>query len=133
VQVWLQNQRVVQSLGDEYGFQVYFFWQPYLIFDRKPLSPGEEAILNKSTRWVSGFRPFAQAANAELARQGTDRFTDLSDCFASVQTQLFTDMVHVTPEANELVARAILERVRTDLRNRPPRVPEETGELEDSP
>jgi len=123
VQVCLHNQRIVESLGRDYGFDVHSFWQPYLIYDRKPLAPGEEAILNQSSRWVTTFRPFAQAANEELAREGKDRFVDLSDCFSQVQTQLFTDMVHVTPEGNELVARAMLETVEAGLRNRRQPVP----------
>ncbi len=98
-------------------------WQRSRIYGRQPLAPGEEAILDQSPRWVKTFRPFAQAAKDELARQGKDQFVDLSDCFSQVQTQFFTDLVHVTAEGNEVVARAMLETVGAGLRNRRQPVP----------
>lgn len=122
VHVCLENQRVVRGLGKEYGFDVHFFWQPFLIYDRKPLAAGEAAILARATPWATTFRPFARAANAEVERHVGEHFTDLSNCFATVQSQLYTDMVHVTPEANELVARAIYETVQAKLRTRPERM-----------
>lgn len=124
VHVCLENQRVVRALGKEYGFDVHFFWQPFLIYDRKPLAAGEAAILARATPWAETFRPFARAANAEVERHVGEHFTDLSHCFATVESQLYTDMVHVTPEANELVARAIYETVEEKLRTRPARMME---------
>ena len=122
VDVCLANHRIVLALAKDHGFKAHFFWQPYLIYDRKPLAPGEQEMLRRSQRWATTFRMFAAAANMHVAANVGPEFTDLSDCFIGVQGQLYTDIVHVTPEANELVARDILEVIRpylTDSARRP--------------
>ena len=119
VDVCLANHRIVLALAKDHDFTAHFFWQPYLIYDRKPLAPGEEEMLRRAGQWATTFRMFAAAANEHVtANVGAD-FTDLSDCFAGVQSQLYTDIVHVTPEANELIARDILEVIRPHLAAQP--------------
>ena len=115
VDVCLANHRIVLALAKDHGFKAHFFWQPYLIYDRKPLSPGEQEMLKRSERWATTFRIFAAAANEHVAANVGPEFTDLSNCFSDFQGQLYTDIGHVTPEANELVARDILEVVRPYL------------------
>lgn len=115
VDVCLTNHRIVLSLAREYGFEAHFFWQPYLIYDRKPLAPGEQEILRKAERWATTFRLFAAAASRHVAENVGPDFTDISGCFSDVQDQLYTDMGHVTPEANELIARDILDVIRPYL------------------
>ena len=122
VDVCLANHRIVLALAKEYGFRAHFFWQPYLIHDRKPVAPLEEEMLRRSGRWAETFRIFAAAANERVAAMVSPEFTDLSGCFEGIQHQLYTDLVHVTPEGNDLVARDMLEIIRPSLidsRDRP--------------
>lgn len=106
--VYLANQRIVRSLAEEYGFRCRFFWQPYLIYGRKPLAAGEARILDGAASWATSFRLFAAAANARIAAVQADDFTDLSGVFAETGEQIYTDMVHMTPEGNAIVARAMI-------------------------
>ncbi|MGA1769911.1 MAG: SGNH/GDSL hydrolase family protein [Steroidobacteraceae bacterium] len=121
VDVSLVNHRIVLALAEEHGFKAHFFWQPYLIYDRKPTAPLEEAMLRRSGRWAETFRIFATAANERVAATVGPDFTDLSGCFQDFEGQLYTDIAHVTPEANALIASDILKVLRPSLIVRPRR------------
>jgi lysophospholipase L1-like esterase len=107
IDVYFANQQIVRALAREYGFRCHFFWQPFLIYDRKPLAEGESNILDRAATWAESFRPFAAAANARITTNQASDFTDLSGLFATTEAQLYTDMVHVTPDGNALVAHAM--------------------------
>jgi len=113
--VYFANQRIVRGMAHEYGFRCHFFWQPYLIYGRKPPATGEARMLAAAQGWTESFRPFAAAANDRVGQVRHTDFTDLSEVFAKTTDQLYTDMVHVTPEGNAMVARAMLEALRTTL------------------
>lgn len=115
VDVCLTNHRIVQSLAEDFGFEARFFWQPSLMYDRKPLAAAEQDMLRQAGRWGTTFRGFASAANACVAANLTSEFVDLSNCFSGCEDQLYTDIGHVTPEANALIAREIFEVVRPRL------------------
>lgn len=111
----MANHRIVLALAEEHGFKAHFFWQPYLVYGRKPTAPLEEEMLRRSGRWAKTFRIFASAANEHMAAAVGPEFTDLSGCFEDFEGQLYTDIGHVTPEANELIAEEILEVLRPSL------------------
>lgn len=110
------NRRLVQAMADAYGFRCHFFWQPFLVYGRKPPAEGEKRILEVGSGWARHFGPFAAHANARVAADAGPTFTDLSSIFAKLPQQIYTDMVHITPEGNELVAQRIFEALAATLR-----------------
>ncbi len=116
--VYFANLQMVRALAREYGFRCHFFWQPFLIYDRKPLADGESIILDRANSWAESFRPFAASANArvKVATNQVSDFSDLSGLFATTEEQIYTDMVHVTPQGNALVADAMAETLGNTLK-----------------
>ncbi len=111
VETYSQVIRTVRALGDGYGFESRFYWQPQLFGDPKPLTPEEKRLLDHP--WLA--QPVKELTLAvrphieRLARQHND-VVDLRDVFAGVPERLYHDPCHVRGEGNRVIAGAILER-----------------------
>jgi len=108
IRVLRVNREIVRGIATRFGFAAHFFWQPCLLAGRKPLAPGEQAILAREKRRVPAFLEMVEQANVLVADGGKPDETDLSRVFEGTTEQVYTDPVHVTPQGNEIVARAIL-------------------------
>ncbi len=111
VRVLRLNREVVRALASRFGFEVHFFWQPYLVAGRKPLAPGEEQMMASARRYRPGFLSMVEFANALVASGQAPDETDLSRVFEGTTEQVYTDPVHVTPRGNELVVRAMVRAI----------------------
>jgi hypothetical protein len=109
VDVYLSNYRAVTSLGSQYGFESYFFWQPQLGIGRKSLTAQEEEILSQAD---PDLRKLTEDSYKALSSRAAahDRLWDLSDVFDDSSEQVWIDDCgHVTPRGNEIVAERIAE------------------------
>ncbi len=111
---YLENHRLAQVLGREYGFRSLFFWQPNLAIDGKRLTAEEQelraALEEQLVRLTRG--AYAEVARAAPGREGLWYVADLFD---DVDEQLWIDELgHVTPAGNELVARRMLAEIGGD-------------------
>ncbi|MFM7735965.1 MAG: SGNH/GDSL hydrolase family protein [Alphaproteobacteria bacterium] len=102
------NREIVRALSQRFGFDVHFFWQPYLVAGLKPLAPGERKLMSPSNPRRRELGDMVARANAIVAAGLQPDETDLSRVFEATTEQVFTDPVHVTPEGNEIVARAMV-------------------------
>jgi lysophospholipase L1-like esterase len=105
------NLRLARALGEAYNFKVYCFWQPAVVFGRKPLVPFEQKLGN-----FDGTRTFRVLAavyqEAESRASSTGSFVFLGSIFDSVKEPLYIDRwMHVGPLGNELAAQAIAKRI----------------------
>ena len=105
------NLRIARALGEAYNFKVYCFWQPAVVFGRKPLVPFEQKLGN-----FDGTRTFRVLAavyqEAESRASSTRSFVFLGSTFDSVKEPLYIDRwMHLSPLGNELIAQAIAERM----------------------
>jgi lysophospholipase L1-like esterase len=116
VSVYRTNQDLVRALATRYGFEVRFYWQPHLSYDKKPVCEAEKAMDNPQARWPRMFRRFIRQVEPRLAEIRSDDFRDLSRVFADRTEQIFTDPVHVTPDGNRLVATAMVEDLERNCR-----------------
>jgi lysophospholipase L1-like esterase len=108
--VYEGNMRMVEALGQSYGFQVLFYWQP-TVFQKKHLTAYEEAERDK----VSAMEPFFRKAyelvgQGDLAVQHDGVFHDVSGMLSDARQPIFIDWCHVSEAANELMA----ERMAAD-------------------
>ena len=108
------NIRVAKMLADALGFKVYAFWQPSLVYGKKPLVPYEEKLLKSVSGLASGsygeLNPIY--AEAEERAQKSGSFIFLGNIFDQVQEPLYLDSVHLNPKGNKLAAQAITRYVR---------------------
>jgi hypothetical protein len=101
--VFKGNMEVAQALGRQYGVKVQFFWEPDLFVESRKLTAQEEAV-RKS--FAPGFVRFMKSIKFT---SDDPSFHDLSEVLSSVPDRVFLDHVHVTPQANELIADRILK------------------------
>lgn len=110
------NVHTAEILGEAYGFRVFCFWQPALVYGHKPLDPFEMKIASNDTT-KSSFHILAevyQKAEAQSASSG--RFVFLGDIFDTVKEPLYIDKwMHLDPSGNELVARSIAKYLEHGL------------------
>ena len=104
------NMRAVAALGEQFGFDAFFFWQPS-VFSRDHPTAFEQRIIDASWRT---HRALQVAATAEvrmrLAEQ--DRFVDLSSGVDGARETVYLDFAHLGPRGNEIVAREIFHQIQ---------------------
>jgi lysophospholipase L1-like esterase len=107
-----QNLNIAMDLGKSRGFRVYGFWQPTVVYGRKPLSASEVLMVVASSDPATPFQamiPVYEEAQRRAASAG--KFVFLGNVFDAVQEPLYFDWVHLSPRGNELVAHAVAEYV----------------------
>jgi lysophospholipase L1-like esterase len=105
------NLKIIEALGNAYGFKTYFFWQPCLFYGSKTNGPFErELIKMKSPELVRAI--LAVYAEAERRSATPGSFVFLGRVFDQISEPLFiADGVHLGPRGNEILARAIAEKM----------------------
>ncbi|MEL6307259.1 MAG: hypothetical protein AAFQ52_03900, partial [Chloroflexota bacterium] len=98
------------ALATVNDFEVYFFWQPLLAADEKPLSGYEVDLVDAMP---DGYITVAQEAFMliETEAQTNDALYYLGDVFASTDTALYYDPVHVTPIGNRIIVDSIWQSI----------------------
>ncbi len=105
-----QNVAFARRLGEAYGFQTLFLWQPDLFTTNKTLTPEEAGILQndaKAPLWRPGFQIAHQVIRETI--QDEEAFCDLSDALDSLEKSVFFDICHVSATANRTVSDRIAE------------------------
>ena len=100
------NIKIVKALGQTFGFQPLFFWQP-TVFQKETLVPVEQEEAQRYA-WAA---PFMRDVYDEMARSpqlsSESAFHDLSSIFAEAQELVFIDYCHTTEAANAEIAEAM--------------------------
>lgn len=110
VYYWEKNIEVVKALGERYGFDSYFYWQPCLIPSaRKPL-PYEQTIIDETSRvWVKSFEAAWAEARKRLKNRENEHIFYIGDIFLDVKEPIYMQIDHIGPEGNKIVAQEIYE------------------------
>ncbi len=113
VRTYLGNCRVADALGDSFGFDCIFIWQPVIWQGDKPLTSFEEEVLQGG---VDEFPYGADPAFRELVSAAYGAWEDsaehqpdlysFTDIFDTVDQELYIDYcgAHVNASANSLIA-----------------------------
>ncbi len=115
------NVGIVRRLADGYGFRVFFFWQPELLYGQKPPVPFE-AALEENPAIIAA--PLASSSGAAILRAqravydeariralASGKFEFMGAIFDSVREPIYVDWAHLGPRGNEIVAGAIAARI----------------------
>jgi len=105
-----QNMAFMRKLGEAYGFQTVFIWQPNLFTTGKRLTDEESGILENdpnASLWRLGFDA-ADHVMKETKFEGKP-FHDLSDVLDDIEKCVFFDPCHVSAIANEAIGDRIAE------------------------
>jgi lysophospholipase L1-like esterase len=102
------NVRIVQTLARAFDFLPAFFWQPSLLTGRKPLTP-EERKIPIDPELKSLFERIH--ARIHLLSRDVDGLHDLTAALDQFPAHAYTDWHHLTPAANDRIARAIVHLI----------------------
>lgn len=116
VRTYLGNAGVVSALGEEYGFQCLFVWQPSVWYGEKRLTEYEEDILGGGYEFfLAGSDPAFRELLVSTYMVYEDTISDLpgflsyTDAFQDLEETVYNDYsgVHVEPFANEMIAESL--------------------------
>lgn len=111
------NMRMARALAEVYKFKLYCFWQPTLIYGRKPFVPFEQQMATLDASGTSAdsawFLSMADVyREAERRSVGSGNFVFLGGLFDSTKEPVYVDEAHLGPRGNELAAQAIASYIR---------------------
>ena len=108
--IYTANLAFVEALGQPYGFETLFYWQPN-IFSKRRRSPSEQAaaehLLSTERAFVAIYRGVRQSA----ALNDRPRFHDISALLDDLEAPYYVDGTHLSEAGNRLVAEAMVEDV----------------------
>lgn len=116
------NLFIAKTLGQAYGFHVLCYWQPAIVYGRKPLAVFEKKIANADADQPSFQNLTAVYEEARRRADKTHDFIFLGSLFDSVQEPVYIDKwMHLSPAGNEIVAHLLAEGLdgRAIVRNGP--------------
>lgn len=118
---YLEVHRIVASLARLHDFEYAFFWQPHILAGAKPLTREESEMitgldwaLNMDDELSGLFEATYRRVAARAVEE--ERLFDLTGVFDDIPSQLWIDTWgHVTPQGNDVIARAIAETLNSLL------------------
>lgn len=114
VEGYLANLDIIENLGERYGFQPVFVWQPVAFAKARPTDFEREEAAKLG--WLAPlFARVADEIDRSEALKARRNFINLSDVFGDSPDLLFIDYCHLTEEGNARVSRAIFERLGESL------------------
>ncbi|MGH7717959.1 MAG: hypothetical protein ACREON_03825 [Gemmatimonadaceae bacterium] len=116
VTLYLETYDMVDALARQHGFAYGFFWQPHIVIGAKRLTAEERAIAMLAGEQAR--RPFNERIFARIAAAARQRphLHYLGGVFDREPSLVYVDSHHLTPEGNEIVARAMVGAMRPALR-----------------
>lgn len=109
---WEELHRRTEALADVSGVTVVTVMQPILSFKR-PLSREERVRLLWAEKVDPGIGRVSAAFSKLMEAKGSHAvpIDDLTEIFSGNEQTLFQDWVHLTPEGNRVLAKALADRV----------------------
>ncbi len=123
---YIQNYQIVGALAEQYGFDYAFFWQPVIGYGEKVLSPEESTMLQEANairinldEEAYSRMQFIHSMYDSIAPslERLEHAYNLSHLFDDKMQSTYIDFVHVTPEANQMVAAEMFDRLQTHFQN----------------
>jgi len=108
-----ENYVFVEQLAAVYGFEFAFFWEPIIIMSNKELTSYEQALQASEP---AALRALTEAiyTRAQHTAPQLPRLYSLVHVLDEQSAQMWVDPRHLTPEANQIVAGAMLAVINQD-------------------
>jgi len=119
VDAYLLNKEFADAMATRFGFQTLTYWQPSVL-DKNKLTPYERVVVQST--YLPGEIAFASALERRMRAAGARAgIHNLSGLFHDCRQPYFIDDVHVTGEANRVIAEAMVADVMASLEQAHPR------------
>lgn len=104
--------RMNRAIAGEYGYEVYFFWQPSLFSRTRQLLPYEQEILDGySPVWAESQRRFYLGARQRFSGREGERIFFLGNVLDEAPEPIYIDWCHLNHRGNAIVAAEMADRV----------------------
>jgi len=113
VQGYFENYKIVNALAQKYGFKYFFFVQPIISRDSKPLTR-EEQEMKQGLEREDALNKLCTAVYQTL-ENGSAKYQNLytiAHIFDGYDSLLWIDAFHVTPIGNQLIAQKMLDVIQ---------------------
>lgn len=112
VNSYLQMVKQTAAIGNDYGFDSYFFWQPTLLSSTRNLLPYEEQLCEKySPTMAEVFRKTDSIAEQLLTESEIENVQYIGSAFDSVNEPIYIDWCHVGPQGNEVLSTEVAAKL----------------------
>ncbi len=113
--------RIGEALAGEFGFKIFFLWQPTLATSRKASRPWEAQLraerASVGPMMVELMKACTPEVEARFAQRRGSTFHSLRELFDGTRDDVFLDHFgHVTEQANAAIAEVMTERLLPVLR-----------------
>ena len=102
------NMRHARALAREYGFEVYFFWQPHLYSMTRKVNSYEQKIIDRASPvLVESQQALYELAKAQFSNRENEGLFFIGNVFDSVDEAIYIDWHHLGANGNAIIAEAI--------------------------
>ena len=114
---YLANYSSVTAMASRYGFKSFFFLQPGLFIGQKVPTTDERQMLLTFNYSAPGFVDFLHRVYQDIQVQsaGEKNLHFLTHAFDADSRQIYIDVIHITPEGNQRIARLIADQLAPQL------------------
>ena len=112
VENYRANMKVVAALSAEYGFRYVSFWEPMALSGNKPLSAAERDMLVSIEHETPGLPELTRRTYDLMFSVPDSHIINISDTFDHINSDVYMEVGHITPEGNRQVALRILKTLR---------------------
>jgi hypothetical protein len=116
VSIYAANVRIVESLAQDFGFKVLFYWQP-LLFTKNELSVSERGLDEDSAAYKAFYLKVYEKQRSFPYLREKSNFHDISLMFSNNPEPYFIDFIHVNEKANLKIAERMFNDVLPIMAN----------------
>lgn len=109
---YINSVNLLDALSKNYGFKYLLFWQPTAY--NKSLTELEKSSDPRTQD--ENLKYLYLATTNQIKKRNPNYFIDLSDALNNAETNYFFDFVHVSEQANDLIAKEMYNNIRPWLR-----------------
>ena len=102
------NIRQASALARDYGFKVYFFWQPHLYSMTRKVNTYEQKIIDRASPiLIESQQVLYDLAKARFSNREDESLFFLGNVFDSVDEAIYIDWHHLGANGNAIIAETI--------------------------
>lgn len=117
VRAYVGNINIVKALGESYGFDSFFYWQP-VVFQKKHLTKYEEEQKQAEIKVERFFSKVYGAVEMSKNLKTIEEFHDISNIFKDSEKPYFIDFVHITEDGNKIIARRVARDIYKSIKDK---------------
>ena len=116
VERYISTYEIIDALAQKYGFKFVFFWQPNIAIGEKPLTSEEQEMRHRMDPALVALHGSVYRRVRQVATNYENLYY-IGGIFDSLNSGIWIDAFHVTPEGNQLIAQKMLDVARRAIKD----------------